>query len=123
MSEFLPWCYLVNSVLLIVHEIDSAYWEEWNLFKLPGGISGFLLVHIPLVFVVQLGLVLVFMKEWAGLIFSAVLALSGLFAFAAHTFFIARGRDEFKTATSIGLLIAILVVSLAQIAVTAMVLI
>ena len=29
--------YFVNSVLLIVHEIDSAYWEEWNLFRLPGG--------------------------------------------------------------------------------------
>ncbi|MCK4852588.1 MAG: outer membrane lipoprotein-sorting protein, partial [Candidatus Omnitrophica bacterium] len=31
---------LVNSILLINHEIDSAYWNEWKLFKMKGGITG-----------------------------------------------------------------------------------
>jgi hypothetical protein len=43
MFELLLWLYLVNAVLLINHEIDSAYWKEWELFKLPGSISGFLI--------------------------------------------------------------------------------
>ena len=30
--------YLANTALLIAHEIDSAYWKEWELFHLPGGI-------------------------------------------------------------------------------------
>ena len=118
MFELLAWIYLINSVLLILHEIDSAYWKEWNLFKLPGGISGFLIVHIPLIFVVQLGLVLMFLKLQVGLIFSLILGLSGLFAFSAHMFFIARGRDEFKTPASIAVLAATLIVSLVQLPIT-----
>jgi hypothetical protein len=33
MADLLFWLYLVNSVLLINHEIDSAYWKEWDLFR------------------------------------------------------------------------------------------
>jgi hypothetical protein len=50
---------LTNSVLLINHEIDSAYWKEWELFRLPGGIAGFLLIHFPLLFLILYGLILV----------------------------------------------------------------
>ena len=59
MADFLFWLYLTNSVLLINHEIDSAYWKEWELFRLPGGIAGFLLIHFPLLFLILYGLILV----------------------------------------------------------------
>ena len=118
MSELLFWIYLVNSVLLINHEIDSAYWKEWELFKLPGGITGFLLLHIPLVFLILYGLILVFQNSFAGLIFSLVLSFAGIFAFAIHTFFIKKGRSEFKVPISLFILIATLVVSLTQAAIT-----
>ena len=48
MEKILFWIYLANAVLLISHEIDSAYWKEWDLFKLPGGITGFLIIHFHL---------------------------------------------------------------------------
>ena len=32
MLDLCFWLYLANSVLLVIHEIDSAYWKEWNLF-------------------------------------------------------------------------------------------
>lgn len=118
MTEILPWVYLINSVLLINHEIDSAYWKEWNLFNLPGDITGFLIVHFPLLFLVLYGLVLVFQRTFAGLIFSLVLSFGGLFAFAIHTYFSRRGRDEFKTPISLFILMATLIVSLAQAAIT-----
>jgi hypothetical protein len=118
MAEILFWVYLTNSVLLINHEIDSAYWKEWDLFKLPGDITGFLIVHFPLLFVVLYGLVLVSQRTFAGLIFSLVLSFGGLFAFAIHTYFIRRGRHEFKTPISLFILIATLIVSLAQAAIT-----
>jgi hypothetical protein len=118
MGELLFWIYLVNAVLLINHEIESAYWEEWKLFRLPGGIAGFLIVHFPLLFLVLYGLVLVSQHAFAGLIFSLALSFGGLFAFAIHTYFIQRGRDEFKTPISQFILVAALIVSLIQAVIT-----
>jgi hypothetical protein len=118
MFELLLWLYLVNAVLLINHEIDSAYWKEWELFKLPGGIGGFLIIHFPLLFLVLYGLVLVYKQSFSGLIFSLLLCFGGLFAFFIHMYFIKKGREEFKAPISIFILIAALVVSIAQAALT-----
>ena len=114
MFQFLFWVYLVNSVLLINHEIDSAYWKEWDLFRLPCGVTGFLLLHLPLLFLILYGLVLVFQQSLAGLMFSLILSAGGVFAFTIHTIFIKKGRHEFKTLVSLSLLGATLVVSLVQ---------
>ncbi len=111
MWEILLWLYFLDAVLLIVHEIDSAYWREWELFRLPGGIGGFVLLHIPLVGAVLYGLLEVYKQTLAGLVFAFVLAGAGLFAFCIHMFFIARGREEFKTPVSVGVLVATLLVS------------
>ena len=35
MLEILFWFYLVNIVLLILHEMVSTCWNEWELFHLP----------------------------------------------------------------------------------------
>ena len=118
MAGTLFWIYLINSVLLINHEIDSAYWKEWKLFSLPGGITGFLIVHFPLLFLVLYGLVLVYQGTFAGLILSLILSLGGLFAFFIHTYFLRQGRHEFNAPISRFILIATLVVSLVQAAVT-----
>jgi hypothetical protein len=117
-AEVLVWVYLINAVLLINHEIDSAYWKEWDLFGLPGGITRFLIVHFPLLFLILYGLVLVYQRATAGLILSLVLSLGGLFAFTIHTYFIKRGRDEFKAPISLVILIAALIVSLFQLVIT-----
>ena len=118
MFEFLFWVYLVNAVLLIIHEIDSAYWKEWELFKLPGGATGFIILHFPLIFIILYGLVLVYQQSFAGLIFSLLLCLGGLFAFTIHTIFLKKGRDEFKAPISIFTLIATFIISLGQVIIT-----
>ncbi len=120
MTNILLWLYLVNAVLLIVHEIDSAYWQEWKLFKLPGGLTGFLLIHIPLVFLILWGLLELSKGTMAGIILSLVLALAGIFAFSIHTYFIRKGREEFKTPVSMTILTATLCVSGAQLIATLM---
>jgi len=89
MTEALFWLYLINAVLLINHEIDSAYWKEWDLFKLPGGLAGFLLLHFPLLFIILYGLAVV---AW-------------------------QRREEFDQPVSKFILWATLVVSLCQLAV------
>jgi predicted neutral ceramidase superfamily lipid hydrolase len=114
MFDILLWLYMVNAVLLINHEIDSAYWKEWELFKLPGGIGGFLLIHFPLLFLVLYGLLEVYKQSHAGLIFSMVLSFAGIFAFFIHMVFIKKGRKEFKVPISIFILVTTLIVSIIQ---------
>ena len=118
MADLLLWLYLANSVLLINHEIDSAYWKEWELFKLPGGITGFLLLHFPLLLFILWGLILISRQSPSGNIFSLILSLGGIFAFAIHTYFLRKGRKEFDKPISKCILLAILLVSMIQLAVT-----
>ena len=49
------WLYLLNCALLFSHEIDSAYWQEWDLFGLPGGIQLFLVLNLLLLVVALYG--------------------------------------------------------------------
>ena len=118
MFEILFWVYLINAILLINHEIDSAYWKEWDLFNLPGGINFFLLLHFPLLFFLLYGLVLVSQQTIAGLIFSLVLSLVGLFAFAIHMYFIKKGRHEFKTVISLSILTIMIFTSIIELIIT-----
>jgi len=118
MPDLLLWIYLTNAVLLINHEIDSAYWKEWELFRLPGGIAGFLLLHFPLLFIVLYGLILIERQSFLGLIFSFVLCFGGIFAFIIHTYFLKQGRREFNKPISKLILLLTLLVSIAQLIVT-----
>ena len=118
MADLLFWLYLVNAVLLINHEIDSAYWKEWELFNIPGGLTGFLLLHFPILMIILWGLILVSKHTFEGLIFSFMLCFGGIFAFAVHTYFLKKGREEFNTPISKFILAAILVVSVAQLVTT-----
>ena len=116
MPEALFWIYLTNAVLLINHEMDSAYWKEWKLFGLPGGITGFLLIHLPLLFLVLYGLFLVGTGDPLGNLFSLGLAASGIGAFAIHGYFLWKGRKEFDAPISKLILGATLAVSMIQLA-------
>lgn len=118
MADLLVWLYVANSVLLINHEIDSAYWKEWELFKLPGGITGFLLLHFPLLLFILFGLILVSRHSASGLFFSFILCFGGISAFVIHTYFFRKGRREFDQPISKYILIAILFVSIIQLVVT-----
>jgi hypothetical protein len=118
--EILFWIYLVNAVLLINHEIDSAYWQEWRLMKISdkNGIDIFLLLHFPVIFVVLLGLVYINEYKFTGLIISLLLSLGGIFAFCFHFYHIRKGKPEFNTIISKTIIIATFLVSIFQIYLT-----
>jgi hypothetical protein len=118
MFAVLLWIYLVNAVLLIVHEIDSAFWKEWELFRIPGGISAFLVIHLSLVLLILFGIILVYQQTLTGLIISLLMSLGGIFAFSIHTYFIRKGRSEFNTPVSQVILIAALIASIVQLGLT-----
>lgn len=106
--------YLINAALLSTHEVDSAYWKEWDLFHLPGGLPGFLLLHIPLFLLVLWGFDEIVRDRRRGLWFSLILSVSGIFALTVHGLLLLRGGTEFRTPASILLLISVGAVSLAQ---------
>jgi len=54
-KSIIMWLYLLNAAVLITHEIDSAYWHEWELFAMPGGIQLFLVLNLILVVFVLYG--------------------------------------------------------------------
>jgi len=113
-ERFAAQLYLANVALLITHEIDSAFWKEWTLFHLPGGIQLFLVLNLLLVLIVLYGFEQVLLHTRLAKSFSLLLAGGGIFAFCAHTFFIAQGHLEFRLPASLTLLAIILVVSLIQ---------
>jgi len=112
------WLYFTNATLLIVHEIDSAYWKEWELFKIPGEIAGFLIIHIPLIGAILFGLLAITQWFTVGIVFSFILCAGGLFAFSIHTYFLMKGKEEFSTPVSKIILITILLVSISQLVIT-----
>ena len=106
--------YLVNSVLLIVHEIDSAYWREWELFHLPGGLYFFLLLHVPLVSLILYGLLEITTHSRLGKLLYFVVNFGGFFAFFIHSYFLRKGDERFTSTVSRILLYSMLFVSLVQ---------
>lgn len=109
--------YELNLALLITHEIDSAFWHEWELFRMPGGIRLFLVLNFVLVLAFVLGLRPVFLGQRRAAAFSLALGGAGVLTFLLHAAFLAAGYEQFRSAASLLLLFAILIVSSAQIGV------
>ena len=106
--------YLLNSALLLTHEVDSAYWKEWELFHLPGGIQLFDLLNFALILVVLVGFKLVLLRKKSGYFFSLLISLSGIAAFVIHGTFMLFGFSQFLLPVSLLILVSWLVVSIAQ---------
>lgn len=113
----LLWLYMTNATLLATHEINSAFWHEWEMFRLPGGFQLFLVLNAGLLLVVFYGCGRVARSERGTKGFSYILAAAGLLTFVIHMGFFASGHPSFRTPVSVGLLIAILLVSIFQIVV------
>jgi hypothetical protein len=112
--RFLLWLYLLNASVLITHEIDSAYWQEWELFGLPGGIQLFLVLNFLVVLLILFGQQALAQGKAAGIVMSWVLVAGGLFAAGIHAYFILAGDLTFRQPVSISLLGATFVLSLLQ---------
>ena len=97
----MKWLYWLTASLLIVHEIDSAYWREWELFGLPGGIAGFLAIHVALALLVLWGYERVIARARSGVWMSLAVGAGGVATAVIHGAFLARGALEFRTPASI----------------------
>lgn len=37
--------YSATALSLVIHQVDAAFWHEWEMFAVPGGIQGFLVFN------------------------------------------------------------------------------
>jgi hypothetical protein len=109
--------YLLNAAVLITHEIDSAFWHEWELFGIPGGVQLFLGINLALVIVVLYGQQALALGSTSGVVLSWALVVGGLFAATIHGAFLLQGSQAFRNPVSLALLGATFVLSVAQAAV------
>lgn len=113
-TPLLLWLYLLNAAVLITHEIDAAYWHEWELFGIPGGIQTFLILNLLLVILILYGHQALALGRFSGFVLSWVLVAGSLFAVGIHTCFLLQGSDAFQLPASLALFVAALVLSLVQ---------
>jgi hypothetical protein len=106
--------YLANAAVLLVHQMDAAYWHEWTLFGMPGGLGLYLLLNLPIALAVLAGYGALAARRPAAGLFSASLVLCGLFAGAFHAAHLLGGDPAFRAPVSLLLLAATVILSLGQ---------
>lgn len=107
--------YVLNSALLFTHEVDSGFWREWELLRLPGGLAGFLAANFALFVAVQVGFRSVAQRRPSRRVWMVLLGMAGIIAGILHGAFLAAGTPQFREAFSMGLLGVWFVTSIAQI--------
>jgi len=105
--------FILNLALLGTHEIDSAYWHEWTMFRLPGGIQLFLVLNLGLLLVFLLGLARLADGSRSGPWYSLALAVTGVITVGLHSAFLLAGSPEFRFPASLAVLATVLPVSVA----------
>jgi hypothetical protein len=110
----LRWLFLVNATVLVTHQIDAAYWHEWELFFIPGGNQINLLLNIPIIALVMYSHSRVISNIHTGLAFYKLLAALGFLTVGIHSFFFLIGSESFRQPMSVALLVATLVLSVWQ---------
>lgn len=110
--------YLLNFALLFTHEIDAAFWKEWEMFfgakEALGGIQGFLVFNFVLLVAALWGFRQLVLGARSGYVLSLVLAAVGVLAFAIHSYYLLTGHPEFTLTASLSVFVLLLIVSLAQ---------
>jgi len=101
--------YLATLLSLIVHQIDAAFWHEWTMFHVPGGIQGFLVFNLLAVGVLLHGYRHVILRTSSARTYAGVCGMTGVATAIIHVLFAVAGRDEFHLPLSIATLFACLV--------------
>ena len=93
--------YLATMLALIVHQIDAAYWHEWDMFAVPGGIQGFLIFNACAIGMLLWGYRSVLQRQRSAKVWAQVCGGLGVGTCALHAAFALSGRPEFSLPLSI----------------------
>jgi len=87
--------YILNVTFLILHEIESGYEKEWEILKLPVKLTGFLLLHIPMLFLFFYGLYFIIQYPHTRAIISILSGCIGVIPFLVHKIIINK-KEHFN---------------------------
>ena len=87
--------FILNATLLLLHEIESSYEREWEILKLPCKITGFLLMHIPIILLLFYGVLEIERQSQLGLYLGIITGIGGFIPFLVHKVLIVR-KDKFN---------------------------
>lgn len=105
MNKIIPF-YLLTSNFLIAHQIDAAFWKEWEMFNLPGGIQFFDMFNLVAFGPVLYGIKAIALNEKNGFYYSVVVSVLGIITFLIHTGFFLFDFKQFHLPFSILIIIA-----------------
>ncbi|MCL2319649.1 MAG: hypothetical protein FWC45_06155 [Treponema sp.] len=91
--------YILNATLLLLHEIESGYEKEWKLLKLPGKITGFILLHIPILFILFYGLYGIILYPQTKTIIAIITGTAGFIPFVVHKIIVPK-KEHFNNPIS-----------------------
>lgn len=107
-------CFLANATTLCIHQIDAAYWHEWELFHIPGGNQFNLLLNVPIVASVFWAFWHVVSESRYWRLAHKYLVFLGFLTVSLHSICFALGYQQFVQSASIGLLVCIGLLSVLQ---------
>ncbi len=106
--------FLINAAVLVTHQIDAAYWHEWELFHLPGGNQLNLLLNLPIIALVLFAQGHVRANSSLAPRCYRLMIFLGFLTVAIHSAFFAFGDQAFMQPMSIALLAATSILSITQ---------
>jgi hypothetical protein len=101
----MPRSYFWTMLSLILHQVDAAYWREWEMFHVPGGIQGFLVFNLAAIAVVLLGYRHVLLNTKQARRYVAVCAALGVGTCLIHAGFALAGLEQFHLPLSMAIIV------------------
>lgn len=98
--------FILNATVLCTHQIDAAFWHEWDLFRIPGGNQVNLMLNLPLIASVFVAYRLVVQQSPRYRLAHQYLAMLGFLTVILHTGFFAFGYVQFLQPISLLLIAA-----------------
>lgn len=92
--------YILTLTLLVTHQIDAAYWHEWEMFLLPGGIQFFDIFNLAVIPILLIGYKAVILRKSRGYYYSWLLASLGILTALIHSGFYWGGYRQFTLPVS-----------------------
>jgi hypothetical protein len=101
----MPRSYFWTMLCLILHQIDAAYWKEWEMFHVPGGIQGFLIFNLAAIAVVLAGYRHVLLGTERAPFYAGVCTALGVGTCLIHAGFALAGQEQFHLPLSIAIIV------------------
>ena len=103
--NLMPRSYFWTMLFLILHQIDAAYWKEWEMFHLPGGVQGFLVFNLAAIALVLAGYRHVLLATARAPLYACVCAALGVGTFLVHAGFALAGLEQFHLPLSMAIIV------------------